>query len=141
MNNKIAIENPMPSVLIETRCQRSPLDESAMIDAVHRALVHAFQIPMRDRNIRLVAHDPHRFACPPDKAEPALFTYIAIDAFAGRSMEAKRTLYKTIVQNLSALDIPADHITIVLREIPPMDWGIRGGQAACDIDLGFKIAV
>ena len=131
----------MPAVLIETRCARSPLDEAAMIDAVHQALVHAFQIPSQDRNIRLVAHDPHRFACPPGKAEPALFTYISIDAFAGRSLDAKRTLYKTIVQNLSALDIPADHITIALREIAPINWGIRGGQAACDVDIGFKIAV
>jgi len=131
----------MPSVLIETRCHRSPLDESALMDAVHQALVYAFQIPAQDRNIRLVAHDPHRFACPADRSEPALFTYITVDAFAGRSLEAKRTLYKTIVQNLCALDIPADHIAITLRETPTTNWGIRGGQAACDIDLGFKIAV
>jgi phenylpyruvate tautomerase PptA (4-oxalocrotonate tautomerase family) len=131
----------MPSVLIETRCQRSPLDESEIMDAVHQALVHAFQIPAQDRDVRLVTHEPHRFACPPNKSEPALFTLVNIDAFAGRSLDAKRALYKTIVHNLSALDIPADHIKIVLREIPTMNWGVRGGQAACDVDLGFKIAV
>jgi phenylpyruvate tautomerase PptA (4-oxalocrotonate tautomerase family) len=131
----------MPAVTIETRCQRSPLDESALIDAVHQALVHAFQIPAQDRDVRLIAHEPHRFACPPNKSDPALFTLVSIDAFAGRSLEAKRTLYKTIVENLSALGIPADHVGILLREIPTMNWGIRGGQAACDVDLGFKIAV
>lgn len=131
----------MPAVTIETRCQRSPLDERALIDAVHQALVHAFQIPAHDRDVRLIVHEPHRFACPPNLAEPALFTIVSIDAFAGRSLEAKRTLYRSIVDNLAALDIPANHITIVLREIPTMNWGVRGGQAACDVDLGFRIAV
>jgi phenylpyruvate tautomerase PptA (4-oxalocrotonate tautomerase family) len=131
----------MPAVTIETRCQRSPLDESALIDAVHQALVHAFQIPTYDRDVRLLVHEPHRFACPPNLTEPALFTLISIDAFAGRSLDAKRTLYRSIVGNLSVLDIPVSHIKILLREIPTMNWGVRGGQAACDIDLGFKIAV
>jgi phenylpyruvate tautomerase PptA (4-oxalocrotonate tautomerase family) len=131
----------MPSTVIETRCQRTPLDEGTLIDAVHQALVHAFKIPPQDKDVRLVCHEPHRFACPPGKAEPALFTLINIDAFEGRSLDAKRTLYKAIVENLSALGIPADHIKILLREIPTMNWGIRGGQAACDVDLGFKIAV
>lgn len=131
----------MPAVTIETRCQRSPLDESALMDAVHQALVHAFQIPTHDRDVRLIVHEPHRFACPPTLTEPALFTLISIDAFAGRSLEAKRTLYRTIVENLSALDIPANHVKILLRDIPTMNWGVRGGQAGCDLDLGFKIAV
>ena len=131
----------MPTVLIETRCQRSALDESEMIDAVHQALVHAFKIPVGDKDIRLVAHEPHRFACPPSKAEPALYTHVSIDAFAGRSLEAKRKLYQTIVSNLESLGIPGDHIKVVLREIPTTNWGVRAGQAACDIDVGFAINV
>lgn len=30
---------------------------------------------------------------------------------------------------------------ILLREIPREDWGIRGGQAGSDIDLGFVVEV
>lgn len=30
---------------------------------------------------------------------------------------------------------------IVLHEVPSENWGIRGGQAACDVSLGFKIDV
>lgn len=131
----------MPSALIETR-QTHPRDqEEAMISAVHGALCEAFKIKSRDRNVRLVAHEPHRFACPPDIAKPALYTYISIDAFAGRSLEAKRSLFKSIVAGLEPLGIPRDHVGIVLREAPTSDWGIRGGQAACDLDLGFKIDV
>jgi hypothetical protein len=29
----------------------------------------------------------------------------------------------------------------MLREIPKENWGIRGGQAACDVELGFKVEV
>src|SRR5690349_5029763 len=108
----------MPSVLIETRCQRSPLDETALLDAVHQALVYAFEIPAQDRDVRLLVHEPHRYAVPASKSEPALYTHITIDAFSGRSLDAKRKLFRAIVQNLSALDIPADHVKILLRESP-----------------------
>jgi phenylpyruvate tautomerase PptA (4-oxalocrotonate tautomerase family) len=131
----------MPAVLIETRCQRSVLDECAIIDAVHQALVYAFKIPSGDKNVRLLAHEPHRFACPPGRTEPALYTYVSVDAFSGRSLDAKRTLYQCIVTSLESLGIPPDHITVVLREAPTTNWGIRGGQAACDINLGFAVNV
>jgi len=51
-------------------------------------------------------------------------------------------LYKTIVSNLEQkFGIPKNHVKILLREIPKENWGIRGGQAACDIDIGFKTDV
>jgi phenylpyruvate tautomerase PptA (4-oxalocrotonate tautomerase family) len=131
----------MPSVLIETRCERASEDESKIMEAVHLALREAFKIKADDKNVRLISHAPHRFACPPGKATPELYTHISIDALAGRSMEAKRNLYKAIVANLESLGIPKDHVKILLREIPTTNWGVRGGQAASDIDLGFKIDV
>ena len=111
------------------------------MEAVHAALREAFKILPGDRNVRLVVHEPHRFACPPDRARPELYTHVSIDAVAGRSLEAKRALYRAVVANLGRLGIPADHVKILLRELPPENWGIRGGQAACDVELGFKIDV
>ncbi len=58
----------MPSALIEIRREISADEEIAIIEAVHLALREAFKIPPRDRNVRLVAHRPHRFACPPQLA-------------------------------------------------------------------------
>jgi phenylpyruvate tautomerase PptA (4-oxalocrotonate tautomerase family) len=131
----------MPSVLIEVRQQYASEREAAIIDAVHAALREAFRIPPGDRNVRLLVHEPHRFACPPDREKPELYTHVSIDAFAGRSLEAKRSLYRAIVVNLEALGIPRDHVKILLREIPRENWGLAGGQAGCDIALGFKIEV
>lgn len=131
----------MPGVLIEVRCYYSRDQESALMEAVHAALREAFRILPGDRNVRLVVHEPHRFACPPGKSRPEAYTHISIDAFAGRSLGAKRRLYRTIVENLEPLGIPQDHVKILLREIPKENWGIRGGHAACDIELGYEIEV
>ena len=131
----------MPSATIEVRARYTTEQEIALIDAVHEALVQAFRIPVQDKNVRLVAHEPHRFACPPDRSRPEAFTLVSVDAFAGRSLDAKRLLYRSIVENLARLGIPPDHVTILLRELPRENWGIRGGQAASDIDPGFKIDV
>ncbi|HVV53635.1 MAG TPA: tautomerase family protein [Polyangia bacterium] len=131
----------MPSVLIEVRKSYPREVEMAIMDAVHTALRSAFRILPSDRNVRLVVHEPHRFSCPPDRQQPDLYTHVTIDAFAGRSVEAKRALYRTIVANLQPLGIPRDHVKILLRESSLENWGIRGGQAACDVELGFEVDV
>lgn len=131
----------MPSVLIEVRKQYLPLQEIALMDAVHAALQEAFKILPGDKNVRLVVHEPHRFAFPPAREKPELYTHISIDCFAGRSLDAKRNLYRAMVRNLEELGIPKDHVKILLREITKENWGIRGGQAGCDVDLGFKVDV
>ena len=131
----------MPSVLIEVRKRYPQEEEIALMEAVHAALREAFRILPHDKNIRLIVHEPHRFSCPPDKEKPEVYTHISIDAFAGRSLDAKRNLYMIIVKNLEVFGIPKNHVKILLREIPKENWGIRGGQAGCDIDLGFKVDV
>jgi len=67
--------------------------------------------------------------------------HIGKTADVGRSVEAKRRLYGEIVDRLEPLGIPRDHVSITLRESPAENWGIRGGQAACDVDLGFNVKV
>jgi phenylpyruvate tautomerase PptA (4-oxalocrotonate tautomerase family) len=131
----------MPNVVIELRQPYSPEQELAIIDAVHSALVAHFHIPERDKNIRLLNHLAHRFAAPSHLAQPEFYTQISIDAFSGRSLDAKRQLYRGIVDNLQLLGIPAPCVMITLGEIAPENWGIRGGQAACDVAQGFTVDV
>jgi phenylpyruvate tautomerase PptA (4-oxalocrotonate tautomerase family) len=61
--------------------------------------------------------------------------------FAGRSLQAKRGLYKAIVKNLSEIGVPATDIKIIVVEVPAENWGLRGGLPASEIDLGFKVDV
>jgi len=131
----------MPSTVIKVRQQYSDVQEAALIEAVQAALCASFQLPSDDRDVRLLVHAPHRFAYPPTLTRPEAYTVIGIDAFAGRSLDAKRALYRAIVANLEPLGIPPDHTKVVLREIATENWGIRGGQAGCDVALGFRLDV
>lgn len=131
----------MPSSRIDVRREYTPAEEVALIDAVHEALVAAFRIPREDKHVMLVSHLPHRFTCSPGLADPARYTRVTVDCFSGRSLDAKRHLYREIVDGLATLGIPRDHVSILLRESEAQNWGIRGGQAACDVDLGFTVTV
>jgi phenylpyruvate tautomerase PptA (4-oxalocrotonate tautomerase family) len=131
----------VPSSQIEIRRQYSRADEVAIIDAVHESLVAAFKIPPGDKHVRLVVHEPHRFATAPRLAHPEFYTLVTIDCFAGRSLDAKRSLYREIVNRLTRFGIPDNHVTIVVRESATENWGIRGGRAAFDVDLGFDVHV
>ena len=131
----------MPSTLIEIRQSYSADEEVAIIDAVQASLVAAFRIPPGDRHVRLHVNLPHRMATSPNLEHPDRYTLVTVDCFSGRSEDAKRELYEQIVTRLEPLGIPRDHVTIIVRDLPARNWGIRGGKAASDIDLGFKVEV
>lgn len=126
----------MPLVQMEVVKGRSSSEKKALFDAVHEALVDAFKIPDDDRVQRLVEYEKDDFDAP-----SASLTIVTITMFPGRSAAAKRDLYKSITDRFEGLGIPAMDVMIVLDERPLEDWGIRGGQAASDIDLGFDLEV
>lgn len=131
----------MPAATIEVRREYTQAQEAALVEALYSAMKLVLMTPAHDKNIRLVVHQPHRFPPRPNHDQPEYTTFISIDAFAGRSLETKRNLYRAIVEHLAPFGIPPDHVTIVLREAPAENWGIRGGQAACDVELGFKVDI
>ncbi len=128
----------MPNTLIATRSGWIT-DPAAVIDVVQAALREALKIPEWDRTLRLIEHQPSHFAVPPGRGEK--FTLVEVSMFSGRSIGAKRALYQAIVSNLAAIGVPALDIKVTLIEIPPENWGLRGGMPASEIDLGFKIDV
>ena len=75
----------MPNVAIEVRRHYTKEEEEGIIDAVHAALMDGLKTPDWDRTIRLVVHEPHRFATPPRKDEK--YTLVDVDLFSGRSLE------------------------------------------------------
>lgn len=131
----------MPAALIEVRRPYSEAEEVAIIDAVHGALVAAFRVPPEDRNIRLIVHEPHRFAVSPETPQPEFRTIVTIDCFAGRSDAAKRALYAEIVERLEHVGIPRGHVSTIIHDIPRQSWGLSSGEAAGDVDLGFDLEV
>ena len=93
--------NWMPHVRIEMVKGRSLEERQLLFQAVHDALIEAFRIPDDDRTQRIVEHEPENFEIPPGSSDR--YTLIEIAAFPGRSADAKRNLYQTIVQKLGEI--------------------------------------
>jgi phenylpyruvate tautomerase PptA (4-oxalocrotonate tautomerase family) len=129
----------MPLIRVEIREGWSPAEKAGLLDAMHAAAVEALRIPDEDRTQILTEHPAEAFELPPGKGER--FTLAEITMFAGRSLDAKRRLYRAVVTNLGRLGIPPSDVLIVLHEVPLENWGIRGGTPASDVDLGYEIGV
>ncbi len=130
----------MPLVRITIRSGKTSNYKKALLDGIHEALVQAFKIPEHDRYQILHELDTEYFEAPQAKTENV--TMIEITAFKGRSGEAKKELYRSIVENLAkSPGIKGDDIMIIVHEPPLENWGIRGGKPASEVQLGFKVDV
>jgi phenylpyruvate tautomerase PptA (4-oxalocrotonate tautomerase family) len=129
----------MPMIRVEIRKGWSPAEKAGLLDAIHAAAVEALRIPDEDRTQMLTEHPADAFEIPPGKGER--FTLVEVTMFAGRSLDAKRRLYRAVVRNLGRLGVPASDVLTVLHEVPLENWGIRGGMPASDVDLGFEVGV
>ncbi len=129
----------MPLARIEVRKGRPAEEVAAIMEAVYQAQREALKVPEGDRQVRYIEHKPEHFAVPPGKTEN--YTFVEITLFPGRSLEAKRKLYQSIVRRFGELGIEPSDIFIVLNEPSLDNWGIRGGVPASEIDLGFKLDV
>jgi phenylpyruvate tautomerase PptA (4-oxalocrotonate tautomerase family) len=129
----------MPDVLAEVRKGWIADGGSRFLDAIHAGIVEALHTPEDDKVLRLVQHPPEDFAIPGSAGER--YSHIEITMFAGRTLAAKRALYRAIVRNLERFGVPPDDVKIILIEVSPESVGMRGGIAACDLDIGYAIKV
>jgi hypothetical protein len=134
-----AAEVDMPDVLAEVRKGWIADGGSRFLDAIHAAIVEVLHTPEDDKVLRLVEHPPEHFAIPGSASER--FTHIEITMFAGRALATKRALYKAIVRNLEPFGVPSKDAKIILVEVSAESVGMRGGIAACDLDIGHEIMV
>jgi 4-oxalocrotonate tautomerase family enzyme len=122
------------------RTGKTPQYKKALLEGVHNALVHSFNIPEQDRIQTLQELAPDAFEIPSTKTEQ--FTVIEVTAFKGRTFEAKKQLYRAIVENLGkSPGINGNDIVIIVHEPPLENWGIRDGRPASEVQLGFKVDV
>ncbi len=128
----------MPIVHVHVASGRSAPEKTAILDGVHAALVEAFRIPQDDRNQILHEHAPEHFESRHGKG----FVLVELTVFPGRSADAKRRLYATLVENLArGPGVDREKVLVVVHEPPLECWGIRGGQAASDVSIGFELDV
>src|SRR5262245_48813517 len=129
----------MPISRIEGRRARTSAEVQSLIEALYQAQREALRVPEWDRQIRYVEHEAENFHVVPGRTDNYLLVEITL--FAGRSLEAKRALYRLVVERFGRLGVDANDITIVLHEVPLANWGIRGGKPASEVNLGFELDV
>ena len=130
----------MPIVRIDIYSGFSAEYKRSVMEAVHDALVKTFRIPNDDRNQVVREYTDENFDRSGGKTRQ--FTMIEIAAFSGRSRDAKRELYRRLVENLNKSPgiLPSD-VLITLNEIDLENWGVHGGQMADEVELGFSVKV
>jgi phenylpyruvate tautomerase PptA (4-oxalocrotonate tautomerase family) len=127
----------MPIVHVHLRAGRTDAQKKALLDGLHAAFVEALAIQPDDRNQLVHEYAPGNFEA--RYGSDAVF--VEANLFQGRSADAKRKLYKLAVDALERAGVRREAVLIVLHDPPLENWGIRGGQAATDVKLGYKIDV
>ena len=129
----------MAQVKIYGTAARLPGRRDALSDVVHSCVVEAFAYPPEKRFHRFFALGEGDFRYPDDRS--ADYTLIEIVMFEGRSIPAKKELYRLLYARFEAeLGIAPIDLEISLVETPRHDWGIRGvpGDA---LGIGYRVEV
>lgn len=129
----------MPVTLVSILEGRSAAEKRALMEAVQTAIADTLKLPAHDRNLRLCVHKADEWLLPEGKTERYVLVETAL--FAGRTPETKGALYAAIVKNLQALGVDKGDVFIRVIEQPRENFGIRGGQRADLVQLGYEVKV
>lgn len=55
---------------------------------------------------------------------------ITVDMFEGRTIEQKKKLVEGITSVVANMGVPADHVYIIIRDIPKHNWATGGKLAS-----------
>lgn len=129
----------MPVTLVSILEGRSADEKRALMEAVQAAITDTLGLPPHDRNLRLCVHGADEWLLPEGKSRSYVLVEIAL--FAGRTPETKGALYAAIVTALEALGVDRNDVFIRVVDQPRENFGIRGGQRADLVQLGYEVKV
>ncbi len=122
----------MPLLYVDVIEGRTPAEIQALLDAIHEAVVEAFQVPQRDRYQVVRTHPVHEVvALDTGLGIPRSSELVVLHVVSRRRpREFKERFYKLLASNLAercGLD-PADLIVSV-TENDDEDWSFGHGRA------------
>src|SRR5262245_40359058 len=123
----------MPLVTVSVRKGKSTAFTSAILDAVHQALVGA-GVPEADRFQRVLGLEAEGFrydARYPDLASPRGDDFVLVEILwsVGRSVKVKRKLVADVVCDISrTTSVDPEHVMIVFKETQWENWSFGGGR-------------
>ena len=110
-----------------------------MSDIVHECIMEAFQYPKEKRAHRFIYIDHDSFFY--FEGRTVKHTIIEINIFEGRSVDAKKKLYRLLFDRFDTeLNITPMDLEITLFETPRHNWGIRG-KSGDELTLSYKVNV
>jgi phenylpyruvate tautomerase PptA (4-oxalocrotonate tautomerase family) len=129
----------MPVTLVSILKGRTSAEKRALMEAVQGAIARTLALPEHDRNLRLHEHGQDEWMLPPGAGER--YTLVEIALFEGRTPETKGALFANIVQALEGIGVPRGDVFIRVVDQPRENFGIRGGQRADLVLLGYEVKV
>jgi 4-oxalocrotonate tautomerase len=122
----------MPLLYVDIIEGRTPAEIQALLDAIHEAVVEAFQVPQRDRYQVVRAHPAHEIVALDTGLDITRSSQLVVlhAVSRRRPREFKEQFYKLLASNLAercGLE-PADLIVSV-TENDDEDWSFGYGRA------------
>jgi phenylpyruvate tautomerase PptA (4-oxalocrotonate tautomerase family) len=129
----------MPIVRVEDPVHRNAETRHAVVQIIYSCLRSVFGVSTAELQARYVCYAEGCFRSPGESSE---FIQIEITIFKGRQLETKRKLYHAVSKAVAAhLNISDQSVLILPVEVEPMNWGMRGGVPASEIDFGYEISI
>jgi phenylpyruvate tautomerase PptA (4-oxalocrotonate tautomerase family) len=124
---------PMPLVRVDLKKQQDPTYAKRIGQQIYAALRSAIGVPENDNFQILAEHDEQHFIFDPQylgiQRSDGLVV-IQITLSEGRTLEQKKLLYKTIVENLNTqLAVRLEDVFINLVEVKKENWSFGNGIA------------
>jgi phenylpyruvate tautomerase PptA (4-oxalocrotonate tautomerase family) len=123
----------MPLVRVELKERPDPTFAKRVGEQIYAALRSAISVPEHDNFQILTEHDGEHFIFDPEYLgiqRSDQLVIIQITLSEGRTVELKKALYQTIVQNLNAhLAIRVEDVFINLVEVKKENWSFGNGVA------------
>ena len=123
----------MPLVRVDLKKQQDPTYAKRIGQQIYAALRSAIGVPENDNFQILAEHDEQHFIFDPQylgiQRSDGLVV-IQITLSEGRTLEQKKLLYKTIVENLNAqMAVRPEDVFINLVEVKKENWSFGNGIA------------
>jgi phenylpyruvate tautomerase PptA (4-oxalocrotonate tautomerase family) len=122
----------MPLIRIDALAGRTPEQVKQLMDAAHRAMLTAFQVPVRDRYQIYQEHSPECFVVQDTGLDIARTNQVIVVTVVSRprSREAKQKFYAELCRELKdACGMEASDVMVSIVTNTDEDWNFGNGRA------------
>jgi hypothetical protein len=130
----------MPVTLVSVLKGRTSAEKRALMEAVQRAIgPTTLALPVHDRNLRLAEHGTDEWLLPEGRSERYVLVEIAL--FEGRRRRPRERCTRPLSPRWGALGVDKGDVFIPDHRTTKENFGIRGGQRADLVQLGYQVVV